>query len=206
MDLRTSFKILGLDPQADEAQVKHAYKSQVRRWHPDQFPERSTTKVYAEEQLKQINIAYARINAHLRIGRPEPSGTVTPPPPRAPQAYAHHNGKREDKPEKRAWYDHLFDALNALAGNHADKPTQTPTHASRHKPFGKVLDEMVGGNRFSKPRHPTGKPATATGHNDSGYRRYRRRGSTVGAVGGAPSPGPVKPVNRVRGIGRNRQY
>lgn len=204
MDLRTSFKILGLDPQADAVQAKRAYKAQVRRWHPDQFPERSTTKVYAEEQLKQINIAYARINAHLRIGRPEPSVSADAPSPHASQANVHQKGKHEDKPEKRAWYDHLFDALNTLAGNHAGKPTQTSAPAGRHKPFNQVLDEIVGGNRFSKPKRPTGNPTVAKGHSDSGYRRYRRRGSSVGAVDGTPNPGPVKPVIRVRGIGKNR--
>ena len=72
MDLTTSFKILGLDPQADEGTAKRAYKAQVRRWHPDQFPQGSSVKAGAEEQLKQINIAYARVKAHLALHRPDP--------------------------------------------------------------------------------------------------------------------------------------
>ena len=65
MNLTTSFNTLGIGPDTDEAQAKRAYKAQVRRWHPDQFPEGSATKAGAEEQLKQINIAYARVKAHL---------------------------------------------------------------------------------------------------------------------------------------------
>ncbi|BBO67371.1 hypothetical protein DSCA_13010 [Desulfosarcina alkanivorans] len=208
MDLTTSLNILGLDPTADEASAKHAYKAQVRRWHPDQFPEGSPTKAGAEEQLKQINIAYARVKAHLAFVRPEPK--AAPPPPRQPQGSAPQNDNPGQKPEKRSWVDHLFDTLNAFGGNHDAKRDPAPadaSHASRRKTFGQVLDEMAGGNISSRPGRPgrrSRKPGAVPSRSAGGYGGCRRRGGTVGAVGGAERPGPVRPVHRVRGIGRSR--
>jgi hypothetical protein len=125
MDLKTSFNILGLDPQADEASAKRAYKAQVRRWHPDQFPEGSDTKAGAEEQLKQINIAYARVKEHTCPGvRPNPIVTATSP--RNPFGGDHPGvtGTPGENAQKRSWVDHLFDALNAFAGKR--EPSANP--------------------------------------------------------------------------------
>lgn len=52
-----SFEILGLDPSATAAQVREAYREQVKTCHPDQFstePERQA----AEEKLIALNLAY----------------------------------------------------------------------------------------------------------------------------------------------------
>jgi hypothetical protein len=201
MDLKTSFNILGLDPQADEASAKRAYKAQVRRWHPDQFPEGSDTKSVAEEQLKLINIAFARVKAHLAGVRPDPD--VTAPP-------GGDTSRREGPPgehaERRSWVDHLFDTLNAFAGKREGQPAEPAADNAetiRRKTFGQVLDEMAGGSISAKPkRRPVGTPAAPC--RAAGCRRYRGRGSTVGGIGGTESPGPVKPVSRVRGIGRHR--
>jgi DnaJ-class molecular chaperone len=206
MDLKTSFTILGIDQGANEAQAKHAYKAQVRRWHPDQFPEGSPTKVGAEEQLKQINIAYARVKAHLAIIRPDPGDTAATPPPRPPQRNPGQNDSAGEKAERRSWVDHLFDTLNAFAGNHDGKPDPTPArepHTNRRQTFGEVLDEMAGGNMASAPKRQPGRMAAAR-HNADACRRCRRRGGAVVGVGATESPGPIKPVSRVRGIGRNR--
>lgn len=202
MDLKTSFKILGLVPEADEALTKRAYKDQVRRWHPDQFPQGSVAKAGADEQLKQINIAYARVKAHLASRRPVPGVTgadTTSHPPRF-------NDTPGEKSKTRVWVDHLFEALNAFAGNHDGGPRDQPaaeSDANRRKTFGQVLDEMAGGNIAPKPKRQSANPVGAA-RAAAGYRRHRRRGSVVGAVGGTESPGPVKPVSRVRGIGRRR--
>ncbi len=197
---------MGLVPEADEALTKHAYKDQVRRWHPDQFPQGSAAKTGADEQLKQINIAYARVKAHLASRRPAPdvSGTdTTSHPPHPPRP----NDTPGEKSKTRAWVDHLFDALNAFAGNHDGGPRDQPaaeSDANRRETFGQVLDEMAGGNIAPKPKRQSANPAGGAARAAAGYRCHRRRGSVVGAVGGTESPGPVKPVSRVRGIGRRR--
>ncbi|WP_319408961.1 J domain-containing protein [uncultured Desulfosarcina sp.] len=207
MNLTTSFNTLGIGPDTDEAQAKRAYKAQVRRWHPDQFPEGSATKAGAEEQLKQINIAYARVKAHLATHRPDPTVTAATAPSPPDQGTTDRPEPPDEKSKKRSWVDHLFDTLNAFAGNRAAEPPSPPadeTGANRRKSFEQVLDEMAGGGIPPTQTRQPGNPAAAHRRTASGYRPYRRRGGTVGTVGSPESPGPVKPVGRVRGIGRSR--
>lgn len=207
MDLKTSFKILGLDLQADPDQAKQAYKAHVRRWHPDQFPEGSTTKAGAEEQLKQINIAYARVKEHVALHRPDPVEAAVADPPQPSQNDARSHDAPTGKSPKRSWVDHLFDTLNAFTSNRTDDP-QAPAadkpHANRRRTFEQVLNEMTGGKGSSPSKRKRANVAGIGRRGSAGNRRYRRHGSTVGAVGGTKSPGPVKPVSRVRGIGRSR--
>ncbi len=207
MNLMTSFNILGIGQETDEAQAKRAYKAQVRQWHPDQFPEGTAAKTGAEEQLKQINIAYARVKAHLAMHRPDPSvsARATPPPP--DQASTDRHDIPGEKVKKRSWADHLFDALKAYTGNRAGEPTAAPddeTDTKRRKTFEQVLEEMAGGGIPPKLKRRPGNHAVAGRGTASGYRHRGRKGGAVGTVGGTESPGPVKPVSRVRGIGRNR--
>ena len=207
MKLTTSFITLGIGPEADEAQAKRAYKAQVRRWHPDQFPEGSAIKTGAEEQLKLINIAYARVKAHLTIHRRDPAVSASPPPPHPGQGSTARHVPPGRKSKKRSWLDHLFDALNAYTGNHAGDPLAPPddsTNTNRRKTFEQVLDEMAGGGIPRSPRRRPANQAAAGRRVTSGCRQYGRKGGTVGSVGGSEGPGPVKPVSRVRGIGRNR--
>ncbi len=51
------YKILEVEPNASQDQIKNQYRFLVQAWHPDKFgsPE---TKAKAEEKLKQINEAY----------------------------------------------------------------------------------------------------------------------------------------------------
>lgn len=205
MNLSTSFNILGIGPETDEAQAKQAYKARVRRWHPDQFPEGSATKGGAEERLKLINIAYARVKAHLAMHRPNPTPTAPTPPERPDQGIAGRHRTHGEKADKRSWVDHLFDALNAFSGNRTGEPWPSPadeTGADRRKTFGQVLDEMAGGAISPTTKRQSGSPAGPR-RTSAGY-RHGRRGSTVGAVDNTKRPGPVKPVSRVRGIGRSR--
>ena len=205
MDLKTSFDILGIGPQTNATQAKHAYKAQVRRWHPDQFPQGSTTKAGAEEHLKQINIAYARVKAHLAMQWPASNATdkVTP-------TYRRQTPSRRPKPvdkktKRRSWIDHLFDTLNTLAGNRDSDPSTNQSdenNANQHKTFEQVLDEMGHGNISPKSNRPSGSSASRPSAAGCGH--IRRKGGNVGAVGGTESSGPVKPVGRVRGIGRSR--
>ena len=145
MNLMTSFNILGLGPETDAAQAKRAYKAQVRRWHPDQFPEGSTTKAGAEEQLKQINIAYARVKEHLATQRAAPGVKAPHTPPHQQPETAADREASDKKTKKRSWVDHLFDTLNAFAGGrpgNPSSPSSAKTNPNPRKSFEQVLDEM----------------------------------------------------------------
>jgi hypothetical protein len=200
MNLLTSFKILGLRSDADETQAKQAYKAQVRRWHPDQFPEGSESKAGAEEQLKQINIAYAQIKEHLASNGPSPKSHAAEEVPR-PET-ADRVRPASGQPGKKSWIDALFDALNAFSKEwrrESSSPAADHHPPNRRKNFGEILDEMAG-ETISPPK---GRNRRGIRRNAAGYRRCRGGGS-VDAVGSADRVGPVRPVGRVRGIGRRR--
>ena len=65
-----AFEVLGLTMNADEAQVRAAYRSSVKRCHPDQFQEKEQQEK-AQEQLIRLNLAYEealRITAQRQVG------------------------------------------------------------------------------------------------------------------------------------------
>ncbi|MBI4384942.1 MAG: DnaJ domain-containing protein [Nitrospinae bacterium] len=94
------YKILKLTPGATIAEIKKAYRQQVKFWHPDRFPRESARlQKKAHDMLKEINEAYKKVElfeksrtrertlkkgserreeAKTGMRRPEPS----PPPPR----------------------------------------------------------------------------------------------------------------------------
>jgi DnaJ-class molecular chaperone len=67
--------VLGLNPGADAAALKRAFRAQARRWHPDL----NGNDPVAEERFKQVNEAYAVLSDPGRrraweAGEPERSG------------------------------------------------------------------------------------------------------------------------------------
>jgi hypothetical protein len=57
------FKILKLKPGASIEDVKRAYKTQVKNWHPDRFPTESPRlQKRAHEMFQKITAAYKKIN------------------------------------------------------------------------------------------------------------------------------------------------
>lgn len=210
MDLRTCFNMLGIDPQADPAEAKRAYKAMVRRWHPDQFPEGSPAHLQAEERLKQINIAYARVKDHLRLTRPAFSPETNPgqrPAGPDPESPRRRNESGQGKP-KPSWVDHLFDRLNAFATPRTTKEhapeAQMPPRRERRSSFQQVLGEMAGEALAANRKAPLPKPAPSARATHGSRRPGRRSGQSVDAIGGTDRIAPVRPVGRVRGIGRNR--
>ncbi|MGA6927313.1 MAG: J domain-containing protein [Desulfosarcina sp.] len=201
MDLKTSYDLLDLDPRANADQAKRAYKVQVRRWHPDRFPKGSIAQTEADERLKQINLAYARIKP-LLARRSVPPGPAAPPPPN-PAGRAEPSGAT---PHGHAWIDRLFEALNALTQNRGGKPSIQPDILRRPTPpktFGQILDETAAGMRPQTKPRPI-NPVAASRRMAANCGRRRRGGAALDAVCGTTRPGPVTPVGRVRGIGRGR--
>ena len=208
MDLKTSYEILEIDSQADENTIKKAYKAKVRCWHPDRFPQGSPQKAEAEEKLKQINIAYALVKARPARQRPKPADPevkeAADPPPKAPSPPE----EPSEKTTKRSWRDHLFDALNAFAGNRDDATRDSSENRStpgKRKNFEEVLREMTGEPPLSGKTAKRGpQPAPRQGHATNANRYNRQGGGRVGETDPIQGKGPIKPVGRVRGIGRNR--
>lgn len=65
-----AFEVLGLTMEADQQQVRQAYRTQVKACHPDQFIDREQQKK-AQEQMIQLNLAYEealRLSAGRQVG------------------------------------------------------------------------------------------------------------------------------------------
>lgn len=62
-DLSQYYRLFGIEPGASPEQIKHAYRSQVKKWHPDQYANDPQMQKRAEEELKRLNEAYEKIRS-----------------------------------------------------------------------------------------------------------------------------------------------
>lgn len=58
LDAKQCYIILGLEPGATLAQIKDNYRELVRQWHPDKLTHNPKLQEMAQEELKNINVAY----------------------------------------------------------------------------------------------------------------------------------------------------
>lgn len=85
MQMNDPYQVLGIPRDADDAQVKKAYRSLARKYHPDNYHE-SALEDLAQERMKAINAAYEQICTQRRSGKaPGPAPRRAPPPPPQPQ-------------------------------------------------------------------------------------------------------------------------
>ncbi len=61
-----AYQILGVAKDATEEEIRSAHRSLARRWHPDRFPE-GPERLWAEEKMIQINLAYEEVMKHCPI-------------------------------------------------------------------------------------------------------------------------------------------
>ena len=65
MNVKKSYEILRLEPDASVADLKLAYRDMVNVWHPDRFLHNPRLKEKAERQLQQVNQAYEILLASM---------------------------------------------------------------------------------------------------------------------------------------------
>ena len=76
-EILNDFRLFGLDPKASREDLKEAYKRLVKQWHPDRLAQDMGNLKLAEEKIKEINIAYARLKVYLETpGSDTPGGSV----------------------------------------------------------------------------------------------------------------------------------
>lgn len=61
------YKILGVSPDADDEEIKRAYRALARKYHPDRHKDSDLAEL-AGEKMKEINAAYEEIQ-RLRAGQ-----------------------------------------------------------------------------------------------------------------------------------------
>jgi tetratricopeptide (TPR) repeat protein len=69
------FKILGLEITATPADIKQAYRSLAKKWHPDRFVNQPQLLAQAQQEIQKINQAYAALKNYL----PEEQSTKSKP-------------------------------------------------------------------------------------------------------------------------------
>jgi curved DNA-binding protein CbpA len=67
-----ALRILGLGPEATLHEAKHAYREQVKLWHPDRYSDNSVLKSMALKNVQDANRAWAYLRARLPQSAPAP--------------------------------------------------------------------------------------------------------------------------------------
>lgn len=76
MTIEQCYRVLDLPPGASVEEVKRAHRELTKVWHPDRFAQDPALRARAEEKLKQINEAYARIvDGRFARGTAPPAAT-----------------------------------------------------------------------------------------------------------------------------------
>ena len=58
--MRDPYEVLGVSPDADDNEIKKAYRELARKYHPDNYQNNPLADL-AEEKMKEINEAYDAI-------------------------------------------------------------------------------------------------------------------------------------------------
>lgn len=61
------YKVLGVSPDATDDEVKKAYRTLVKKYHPDSYVD-NPLKELADEKMKEINLAYEEIQKQRQTG------------------------------------------------------------------------------------------------------------------------------------------
>ena len=79
---KNPYKVLGVSPEADDEEIKRAYRELARKYHPYRYTDSDLADL-ASEKMKEVNAAYEEIQ-HMRAGGGQSTGA---------QGGAYHTGR-----------------------------------------------------------------------------------------------------------------
>ena len=127
MDIEKCYEILELDRDASLDDAKQAYKDLVNIWHPDRVSNNPRLQQKAEEKLKEVNVAYEKVEAFLSSKQ-----RLEPEQKEAPQAKAQAKPQTGADAKPRAEADYY-------ERSHAESEERDKTQAAVETATGIIL-------------------------------------------------------------------
>ncbi len=75
--MKDPYQILGISPDATDEEVKNAYRTLARKYHPDNYGDDNPLKDLANEKMQEVNAAYDEIQRQRSAGGSAYSGNGT---------------------------------------------------------------------------------------------------------------------------------
>lgn len=147
MDIGTSYKTLGIFPGSTIDQVKRAYKSCVKTFHPDLYSGQIEKQQYAQDRLVQINLAYETLRRYFReqetpispINIPEQYCQVKQPPFHKETVFRFSDSRKPiksvDPEDIKNEIHHAQIRANEQFSDKTKKLTDINTEASQYKKY-----------------------------------------------------------------------
>ena len=207
--MRDPFQVLGVSPEADEEEIKRAYRQMAKRYHPDLHPGDRD----AEAKMKEINEAYAEAIQRKKGGyRPEartggqqadPFSSYNPFGPGAwvweetswnPFGYETQTGSEAD-PQLQAAADFIGtgryrEALNVLQGMSGESARWHYLNALAHQGLGNQVAAFQHAREAVRMDPARAEYRELLEALQGGARRYTQRGGTPftggACMGGSP--------------------
>ena len=167
MEYKDYYQILGLQRDADQAEIKRAYRKLARKYHPDVSKEEQ-----AEDRFKEVSEAYEVLKdpekraAYDQVGSGYHSGEEFRPPPNWDQGFEFHGGgyTEADPGAFSDFFESLFGRGGFSQGFGGAQRRQY--HAHGENTYAKIAidleDSYRGGTRQIALKHselgPDGRP------------------------------------------------